>query len=283
MRYSPDGDSKAVDAERAHIVEVSDDLVLAMQDVSLTLGGTSVLRGIDLSVRAGEHWAILGPNGAGKSSMLKLAGLQLRPSAGIVDVLGRRVGRTDIRALRAHVGYMSAALADTVRPRALAQDVVMTAKYGALEPWWHTYDDADRQRALDLLGMVEMGTFADHTFESLSSGERQRVLLARTLMTDPPLVLLDEPTASLDLAGREELLSSLAELYSRAAAPATMLVTHHVEEIPVGTSHVILLKEGAVLAAGTIDDVLSSDSLSECFGLAVSLRHHRGRWSVTAG
>jgi iron complex transport system ATP-binding protein len=233
-------------------------------------------------VRVGERWIVLGRNGCGKTTLLRIASLYLHPSSGTVTVLGQTLGHTDVRVLRTRIGVASAAFADQLRPALIARDVVMTAKFAALEPWWHTYDDTDRARATELLERLHIGHLATQPFGTLSSGERQRVQLARTLMTDPGLLLLDEPTAGLDIVGREELVSALADLARDADAPPMVLVTHHVEEIPVGFTHALLLKDGCVFAAGPIDEVLDAERLSACFDLPLALDRLDGRWSARA-
>ena len=230
----------------------------------------------------GERWIVLGANGSGKTSLIRIASLYLHPSTGDVDVLGQRLGRVDVRRHRRRIGLVSAAFADLLRPGLTAADIVKTAKHAALEPWWHEYDDADGTRALELLDRFGCADLADHPFATLSSGERQRVQLARTLMTDPGLLLLDEPTAGLDLGGREDLVRRLGALAADPATPATVLVTHHVDEIPPGYGHVLLLRRGRVMAAGPIHDVLTSAALSECFGIALALERREGRWSAFA-
>ena len=255
---------------------------LRLSDVGLVRDGTAILDSIDWSVAPGERWIVLGANGSGKTSLVRIASLYLHPSHGTVEVLGGLLGRVDVREHRRRIGVVSASFADLLRSTLTARDVVMTAKYAALEPWWHDYDDADRARAIDLLERFGCGALADHPFTTLSSGERQRVQLARTLMTDPGLLLLDEPTAGLDLGGREDLVQRLAHLAHDPATPATVLVTHHVDEIPTGYEHVLLLRAGTVLAAGPIDEVLTSATLSDCFGIAVTLERRAGRWSAFA-
>ncbi len=198
----------------------------------------------------------------------------------MVHVLGQELGRTDVRTLRTRIGLASPSLADRFRGELTPVEIVMTARYGALEPWWHDYDDADRERARALLGRMGCAAVADQRFVLLSSGERQRVLLARTLMTAPELLLLDEPTAGLDLGGREELVATLSTLAADVTTPPVVLVTHHVEEIPHGFTHVLLLAEGRVQATGTIQDVLTADALSACFGLPLELDHTGHRWTA---
>ena len=260
--------------------EPATDPILELADVSRRTGGTQLLDSIDWQVRAGEHWVVLGPNGSGKSTLLRIAALQLHPTTGTVSVLGRTLGQTDVRSLRRQIGYASATLADAFRPDLAAADVVMTARHGALEPWWHDYGDEDRDRARDLLKRIDCGHRADHRFGTLSSGERQRVLLARTLMVDPDLLLLDEPTAGLDLGGREELVSTLADLATDPAMPPMVQVTHHVEEIPPGFTHGLLMEGGQIVAGGPLADVLTARALSDCYGLDLSLTCEEGRWTV---
>jgi iron complex transport system ATP-binding protein len=251
---------------------------LVLDDVSLVRDTTTILDHVSWTILPGERWIVLGRNGCGKSTLLRIASLYLHPSSGSVTVLGETLGHTDVRVLRTRIGVAAASFADQLRPALTARDVVMTAKHAALEPWWHTYDDADRARAVELLERLQVGRLATHTFGTLSSGERQRVQLARTLMTDPGLLLLDEPTAGLDIAGREELVGALADLARDEAAPPMVLVTHHVEEIPAGFTHVLLMKEGRVFTAGPIADVLDADQLSACFDLPLILDRIDDRW-----
>ncbi len=253
---------------------------LALTNVGLDRDERTILDGVDLTVERDQRWVVLGRNGCGKTTLLRIASLYLHPTRGTVDVLGNRLGRVDIRKLRPLVGFTSAGFADMLRPELTATEVVMTAKNGALEPWWHTYDTNDRDRARTQLARLGVTHLADKAFGNISSGERQRVLLARTLMTDPGLLLLDEPTAALDLGGREDLIAGLDDLALQDDTPATVLVTHHVEEIPSTFTHVLLLVEGSVLAAGPIDDTLNQDALSSCFGLPVSLERRDGRWTA---
>jgi len=255
-----------------------DPAALSLRDVTLVREGRAILDSVTWTVGASERWVVLGRNGCGKSTLMKIASLYLHPSSGEVDVLGETLGRTDVRSLRKRIGVASSGMADQLRSDLIAADVVMTAKNAALETWWHTYDDADRQRARDCLERMEIGRLADRSFVTLSSGEKQRVLLARTLMPEPGLLLLDEPTAGLDLAGREDLVRTLGVLAVGVDTPATVLVTHHVEEIPEGFTHVLMLREGRVLSAGTLDDVLTEANLSECFEMPLGLERRHGRW-----
>jgi iron complex transport system ATP-binding protein len=244
--------------------------------------GRRILDQISWRIQPHERWVLLGANGSGKTSLVRIASLYLHPSQGDVFVLGERLGRTDVRLLRTRIGVASSSLTSQLRRELTALDVVMTAKHAALEPWWHTYDDHDRAKALSHLARLGMATYAGRELGTLSSGEQQRVLLARSLMTDPGLLLLDEPTAGLDLGGREQLVSSLAGLAKDPDAPAMMLVTHHVDEIPPGFTHALLLREGKVLAKGPLDRVLTSSNLSTCFGVPLTLERHGQRWSAWA-
>ncbi len=246
---------------------------LALTGVSLTLGDTVVLRDVSWQVAPYERWVILGANGTGKTSLLRIAALYQHPTRGTVDVLGRRLGRCDVRTLRERVAFSSPALAAALEPRMTACEVVMTGQYAALAPWWHRYDDGDRLRALDLLARFRCDAVAHHPFSTLSAGERQRVLLARTLVNEPGIVLLDEPTAGLDVGGREELVADLSAWARDGARPPLALVTHHVEEIPPAFTHALVLKDGAVLANGPLADTVTSDVLSDAFGLALRVEH----------
>jgi iron complex transport system ATP-binding protein len=252
--------------------------VLRLDGVRLVRDGTVILDGVDWTVRGGERWVVLGPNGSGKTSLVRIASLWLHPSAGAVEVAGGVLGHVDVRRHRTRVAVVSAAMADLLRPGITALEVVLTAKHAALESWWHAYDDADRAHALDGLARTGVAHLADRTFGTLSSGERQRVLLARALAGDPAIVLLDEPMAGLDLGAREDLVAQLAELAADAGGPPLVLVTHHVDELPDGFTHGLLLAGGRVRAAGPLADVLTADELSATFGRPLRLERRHGRW-----
>jgi len=255
---------------------------LQFDDVTLVHDTTTILSGIHWEVSTGQCWVVLGRNGSGKTSLLRVAALYDHPSSGRVSVLGETLGRTDVRRLRQRIGYVSAAFADLIRPGLAAIEVVMCGRYAALEPWWHAYDEADRARAGRLIEEMGVADRANHRFATLSSGERQRVLLARAQMAEPGVLLADEPNAGLDLGGREELLAQFDRLAAREDGPPLVLVTHHVEEIPAGATHVLALREGSVHAAGPIDEVLSAEMLSSCFDLPLRLRRDGGRWWARA-
>ncbi|MGQ0825436.1 MAG: ABC transporter ATP-binding protein [Actinomycetota bacterium] len=253
---------------------------LRIAGVGLLLDGTEVLRDVAWTVEAGERWVILGANGAGKTTLLRIAALHQHPTRGTVEVLGERLGRTDVRVLRERIAFSSPALAAALVPQMTASEVVMTARYAALAPWWHRYTDGDRARAYELLERFGCVTLAEHPFPTLSAGERQRVLLARTLMNEPGLVLLDEPTAGLDIGGREQLVADLARWAGESSRPPTVLVTHHVEEIPPGFTHALVLQQGHALASGPIAETVTSVVLSEAFGLALQIASMHGRYSA---
>jgi iron complex transport system ATP-binding protein len=250
--------------------------------VGLDKGGRPVVDGLDWAVQPGERWVVLGPNGSGKTSTIMLAAAYDHPTRGTVDVLGCRLGRVDVRVLRLRIGLVSASVAKLLRPSVRAADVVMTARFGALEPWWHQYADGDRARARSLLAEAGFADLADASFGVLSEGERQQVLLARALMNEPELVLLDEPAAGLDLGAREQLLQRLTALAADASTPPVVFVTHHVEEIPVGFTHALLLRGGRAVAAGPLDETLSSEALSTAFGLRLRLARDGGRFACRA-
>ena len=256
---------------------------LALDHIVFRRDGALILDDVTFHVRTGDRWVVLGANGSGKSTLLRIAAVYEHPSHGTVRVLGETLGRTDVRVLRRRVGYNSASLSADLRPSVRAVDIVMTAKYAALEPWWHRYTDADRERAIACLVRMGVGRLADRQLATLSTGERQRVLLARTLMNDPGVILLDEPSAGLDLGGREQLVAALAELGGQPASPPFVLVTHHVDEIPPGTTHALLLKGGQAIAQGTLAEALTSATLSECFEMPLTLEQRDdGRFTAWA-
>jgi iron complex transport system ATP-binding protein len=254
--------------------------VLRCVGVSLVIDDSTILDGIDWTVRANERWVVLGANGAGKTSLLRIAALYRHPSAGTVEVLGQTLGRTDVRTLRERIAFSSPALAAKLEPSMTAAEVVMTARYAALAPWWHRYTDADRARALELLDEWRCGLLATHAFSTLSAGERQRVLLARMLMNEPGVALLDEPTAGLDIGGREELVADLAVWARDAARPAMVLVTHHLEEIPPSFTHALVLKGGHTLANGPLREIVTSEILSDAYELDLTVDTRDERYTA---
>ena len=269
-------------AARPPVDHLGDPAVVDLEAVGVRRDGRDLLREVTWRVGPGERWVVLGPNGSGKTTLLRVASLWLHPTAGRVRVLGEELGRVDVRPLRARIGVSSSALADRLRVDLRAADVVLTSRRGALEPWWHTYDDEDRERAADALDRVGATALADRLFGTLSSGERQRVQLARTLAAEPDLLLLDEPSAGLDLGAREDLVARLAALAADPTVAPTVLVTHHVEEVPPGFTHALALCDGQVVAAGPIDEVLADGPLGEAFGLPVRNEQADGRWTARA-
>ena len=250
----------------------------SLRSVSVVYDGTTVLGPLDWDVAPHERWIVLGPNGSGKTSLIKILSLYRFPTTGTVDVLGERWGTVDVREHRRRIGLASSSLRDQFRPNISGLDIVMTARYAALESWWHTYTDADQATALACLKRVGASQLAERAFATLSSGEQQRVQLARTLMGRPEFLLLDEPTAGLDLAGREQLVASLESLAADPQTPATVLVTHHTDEIPPSFTHGLLLRDGTPLACGPLGEVLTAEALSECFSHKLRLERRDGRW-----
>jgi len=253
-----------------------------MSRVSVVRESAVLLSDIDWVIEEGQRWALLGPNGARKTTLLAIAAASLFPSKGSVELLGERFGEVDLGELRTRVGLCSAALGDRVPGHERAVDVVVTAAHGVIGRWREGYDQADVDRATNLLGRVGLRAFVDRRFGTLSEGERKRVLLARALMTDPELLLLDEPAAGLDLGAREALLRLLSRLADGSGAPPSVLVTHHVEEIPTGTTHALLLSRGRVVASGPIQEVLTEELLSKAFGMPLQVESAGGRWAARA-
>ncbi|SLM94560.1 ABC transporter ATP-binding protein [Brachybacterium nesterenkovii] len=254
----------------------------ALHDVVVRRSGRNLLDHVDVEVSEGERWVVLGPNGAGKSTMLRLLAARLHPTSGSVDILGERLGRTDVFELRPLIGLASQELAETIPETEKAIDVVVTAGYGVTGRWREEYDEIDLDRARELLAAFGVDDLAERSFATLSTGERKRVLSARALMTDPELLLLDEPASGLDLGGREELVRSLSILAKDPATPVTVMVTHHVEEIPPGFTHALLLRAGTIVAAGPIGQTLTSQNLTRTFGLPLMVEQHGERFTARA-
>ncbi len=253
--------------------------VIALDGVSLVRQGSHLLRDITWSVRSDEHWVVLGPNGAGKTLMLQIASLYLAPTRGTVRVLGRERGSFDVRDLRPKIGYAGAGPAAMVRQDLPAIEIVVTGKHAAfVDSRWHNYNEADWERARARLDQLEAGHLADRQFGTLSAGEKARVMIARSLVAEPSILLLDEATTGLDLGARERLVTSLADLAAEPTGPAIVLVTHHVEETPPGFDHIVLLARGSVVGKGPIGTTLTADTLSATFGIDVRLERRNGRY-----
>ncbi|MEE4546087.1 ATP-binding cassette domain-containing protein [Streptomyces sp. V4-01] len=243
--------------------------------------GQVILDEITWSVRSGEHWALLGANGAGKTTVLRLIGALMHPTTGTVEVLGHRLGRVDMRELRAHIGLVSSA--QKVPQDATAHTVVLTGHTGTVQPLWRRYDTEVRERAHALLAELEIKELADRPYGVCSGGQRARILVARALMADPSLLLLDEPFNALDLPSREDLIDAMHRLAVNRSGLATITVTHHLEELSPAIGHVLLLKEGRVLTSGPAAEVLNGACMTECFGRPIEVSRHQGRWLARSG
>ena len=254
------------------------DLLIDFRKVSLRRGGRVLVGPVSWQVELDERWVVIGPNGAGKTSLLRIAAAMEYPSTGRAFVLGDRLGRVDMSELRSRVGLSSSALSQRVPDDEVVRDLVVSAGYAVLGRWREAYEDVDYAQAVDMLESLGAEHLAERTFGTLSEGERKRVLIARSLMTDPELLLLDEPAAGLDLGGREELVARLADLAADPDSPAMVLVTHHVEEIPPGFSHALILSEGEVVANGLLAEALTAENLSKAFGQSIALDMIDGRY-----
>lgn len=257
-------------------------VVAELDEVTVVLGARRVLGPLSLVLRPGEHWALLGPNGAGKTTLLSLLAAERHPTTGTACVLGETLGRTDVRQLRRRIGVLGHRVADRIPGQVSALEVVLTGRDSLLAPWWGRFDEADRTAALALLARVGCEHLAGQAFAACSQGERQRVLLARSLLGEHPLLLLDEPAAGMDLPGREALVAALDELAAAADAPATVQVAHTLEELPVSTDHALLLRAGSAVACGSAREVLTDEPLSRCYGLSVRVHRSSGRLGATA-
>jgi iron complex transport system ATP-binding protein len=261
---------------------VEPDTVVALDRVTVTRSGVDLVHDVSWRVELDERWVVLGPNGAGKTTLLNLAAGRLHPTRGEVHVLGERLGRVDVAELRTRVGLSTVALHDRIPPDETVHDVVVTAAWGVLGRFRESYDPMDLARAQALLDQMGVAMLAQRRYGTLSEGERKRVQIARALMTDPEVLLLDEPAAGLDLGGREDLVHRLAELAADPDAPALVLVTHHVEEIPPGFGHALLLRDGSVVAQGLVGDTVTSENLTKTFGLPLVVQQDAARFTARA-
>ena len=260
----------------------SGDSVLELAGVTVTRGGKDLVRKISWQVREGERWIVMGPNGAGKSTLLQVAAARLHPSAGMVGILDEVIGAVDVFELRPRIGLSSAVLATQLPETETVLNAIVTASWGVTGRWNEGYESFDEDRARDLAAQWGLDGLEDRRFGTLSEGERKRVLIARALMTDPELLLLDEPAAGLDLAGRESLVASLTELAQDEDAPALVLVTHHLEEVPPGFTHALLMRAGSVVAGGELETTLTEQNLSETFGVPLKVSVTEGRYTAVA-
>jgi iron complex transport system ATP-binding protein len=251
-----------------------------LSKVSVVRPGKVLLDNISWTVEEGQRWVVLGPNGAGKTTLMQILGATMHPSSGTVSILGSRLGTIDIFELRTRIGHTSTVVAERIPPSESVSNTILSAAYAVVGRWQEEYDDEDHRRATQMMGELGIKDLADRTFGTLSEGERKRVLIARALMTDPELLLLDEPAAGLDLGAREDLMLSLEMLSQADDSPVLVMVSHHVEEIPVGFTHVLLLRDGKVVAQGPIEPTLTADALSATFGSRISLSREAGRYAA---
>lgn len=254
------------------------DLLIDFREVSFVRGGRELIKNIDWQVELDERWVIIGPNGAGKTTLVRMAGAEEFPSRGVAYVLGERIGKTDMRDLRALIGVSTSALANRIPSDEKVGDLVISAGYAVLGRWMEEYDEIDIEQAVETLERVGAMHLIDRTWGTLSEGERKRVLIARAIMINPELLILDEPGAGMDLGGREDLVAYLGDLALDPDAPATVMITHHVEEIPYGFTHAMLMDEGEVVAQGLLEDVLTSENLSRTFHQPIQLDRIGGRY-----
>lgn len=253
--------------------------VVSLQKVTVVRSGTQILDAIDWVIEPGERWVLFGANGSGKTTLLEVVSTYLFPTSGMVEVLGDRLGSMDVREMRPRIGFVGPVPSSLVRKHLRALDVVVTGRHASfVATRWHHYDDTDWELARECLRSVHAEDLAEREFGTMSQGEQKRVLIARSLVTRPELLLLDEPGSGLDLGARERLIESLAALAEDPGSPPVVLVTHHVEEIPPGFGHILMLAEGRVVAAGPIDEVLTNRALSEAFGMQLQLERHGDRW-----
>ncbi len=256
--------------------------VLEAAGVTVRRGTSLLLDDVDFVVNEGERWVVIGPNGAGKTTLLRVLSTQIHPTSGYVELLGELLGAVDVFELRPRIGLASQALAEQIPFEEKVADVIVSASFGVVGRWREQYEAADFTRASELMSLLMVEHLAGRTFGTLSEGERKRVQIARALMTDPELLLLDEPAAGLDLAGREALLEALTVLTEDEDAPASILVTHHLEEIPLGITHCLLLAAGKVVAAGPLRETLTAENLSRTFGMRLQVHERDGRWAARA-
>lgn len=263
-------------------ISMSQQSVLTLTDVSVRRGDRDILGPLNFSVSEGERWVILGPNGAGKSTLLRLLSAMSFPTRGTVEILGKILGKVDLFELRPRLGFCSSIVAENIPDDELVRDVVLTAAYAILGRWNERYDLWDESRAIALLTTFGVRELGDRSFGTLSEGEKKRVQISRALMADPEILLLDEPAAGLDLGGREDLLKRFAKFSSDPLSPVTILVTHHIEEIPVGTTHALLLKDGAVAVSGPVDQVITSQHISAVFEVPIHVQKEGARFFAKA-
>jgi iron complex transport system ATP-binding protein len=256
--------------------------VASLEKVGFVRDGRAILSDISWTIDQSERWVIVGPNGAGKTTLLGMLASFVQPSQGSVTILGERLGRTDVFELRPRVGFASSDMARRIPDNESVTDAVLTAAWGVTGRWQETYEEIDVRRATRVLSEWRLDHLASHYVGTLSDGERKRVQIARAVMTDPELLLLDEPAGSLDVGAREDVIEMLDHFSSEASSPAMVMVTHHVEEIPTGFTHLLVLQAGKIVAKGPIAETLTGDVMSEAFGRPLSITHNNGRYQATA-
>ena len=256
--------------------------VLELIDVSVRRGENLILGPINFQINSGERWVILGPNGAGKSTLLQILATKFFPTTGTVKILDKSMGRVDLFELRTRIGLCGSIVSEDIPVDEKVRDVVLTAAYAILGRWNESYDLWDESRAISLLSTFGVRELGERFYGTLSEGEKKRVQIARALMTDPELLLLDEPAGGLDVGGREDLLARFADFSKDPTAPATVLVTHHIEEIPVGTTHALLLKAGLIAVSGPVEQVVTSEHVSAVFNTEIDVKHESNRFWARA-
>ncbi len=258
------------------------EIVLSLSDIRVRRGDRVILGPLSFHINSGERWVILGPNGAGKSTLLQILATKIFPTSGTVRVLGQEMGKVDLFELRTRIGICGSTISDEIPSDEIVKDVVLTAAYAVFGRWNEVYDLWDESRAIALLTTFGVRELGERLYGTLSEGERKRVQIARALMVNPELLLLDEPAAGLDVGGREDLLRRLTAFSQDSTAPATVLVTHHIEEIPAGTTHALLMKNGVIAVSGPIDSVITSAHISAVFDTAIEVSQSKGRFIAHA-
>ena len=252
--------------------------IINLQNVSVVRDQAQILTDINWQVEDNQRWVIIGPNGAGKTSLLRVVSSQMHPTSGNAHILGQQLGEINVFELRTRIGFASSAVMAHIPNSETVLDVVMTASYGITGRWNEKYEDIDERRARRVLSEWHLGDYADRAYGTLSDGERKRTQIARAVMPDPELLLLDEPVASLDLAAREQTIHLLGQYAQSPAAPAMIMVTHHLEEIPTGFTHALIINDGRVFAAGEINSTLTTEKISEAFGMSLQIDQVDGRY-----
>lgn len=256
--------------------------VIDLNNVTVVRDQRPILNNVDWQVESDQRWVIVGPNGAGKTTLLRVAAAQIHPTTGTAEILSERLGEINVFELRTRIGFASSAMAAHIPNSETVLNAVMTASYAVTGRWNESYEEIDERRARRVLNEWHLDGFADRPFGTLSDGERKRTQIARAVMPDPELLLLDEPVASLDLAAREQTIDIISAYAQAPAAPAMIMVTHHLEEIPVGFTHALILREGQVYAAGEIASTLTSEKISEAFGMQLRVENQFGRFVARA-